>query len=145
MLFWNKVLYCMVSCNAIRFWNITQFFITVVAVTCWATKKFTRIKFHHEKKTSPILQEINSNFKERAIFPSRIKTIVSGKFSRIANAISEPKIGHVTDRRVCYRWWPDKPRIIWCYKIDILLHVFTHIVCIWSRHLKPYLKKWSLI
>ena len=53
-------------------------------------------------KTSPILREINSSFKERAIFPSRIKTIVSRKFSRIGNAISEPKIGHVTDRRVWY-------------------------------------------
>ena len=55
------------------------------------------------KKTSPILREINSNFKELAIFPSRIKGIDSRKFSRIANAISEPKIGHVTVRRVCYR------------------------------------------
>ena len=97
------------------------------------------------KKTSPVLRETNSNFKERAIFPSRVKTIVSRKFSRIANAISEPKIGHVTDRCVCYHWWPDKPRIIWCYKIDLLWHVFIHIVCIWSRHLKLYLKKWSLI
>ena len=59
-------------------------------------KKFTRIKFYREKKTSPILREINSNFKELAIFPSRIKGIDSRKFSRIANAISEPKIGHVT-------------------------------------------------
>ena len=59
------------------------------------------------KKTSPILQEIKSNFNELAIFPSRIKGIDSRKFSRIANPISEPKIGHVTIRRVCYRWWPD--------------------------------------
>ena len=55
-----------------------------------------------QKKTSPILREINPNFKELAIFPSRIKGIDSRKFSRIANAVSEPKIGHVTVRRVCY-------------------------------------------
>ena len=54
------------------------------------------------QKTSPILREINSNFKELAIFPSRIKGIDSRNFSRIASAISEPKIGHVTVRRVCY-------------------------------------------
>ena len=43
-----------------------------------------------------------SNFKERAKFPSRIKTIVSRKFSRITKAISEQKISHVTDGRVYY-------------------------------------------
>ena len=64
------------------------------------------------KKTSPILREINSNFKELAIFPSRIKGIDSRKFSKIANAISESKIGDVTARRVGYCLWPDKPRII---------------------------------
>ena len=42
-------------------------------------------------------QEINSNFKEHAIFRSRIKTFVSRKFSRITNTISGPKIGP------CYR------------------------------------------
>ena len=66
--------------------------------------------------------------KERAIFPSRIKTIVSWKFSRITNATSEPKIGHVTDSRVGYRGWPNKPRIVWCYKIDMLLFIYT--VCL---------------
>ena len=79
-------------------------------------------------KTSPILRQINSNFKELAIFPSRIKSIVSRKFSRIVNTVSEPKIGHVTDRQVCYRWWPDKPRIVWCYKIDMMLFIYT--VCL---------------
>ena len=43
-----------------------------------------------------------SNFKERAKFPSRIKTIVSRKFLRISKAISEQKNSHVTDGRVCY-------------------------------------------
>ena len=116
------------SCNAIRFWNIAQFVITVVAVISLAMKQFMCIKFHREKDTSPILQEINSNFKECAIFPSRIKTIVSRKFSRIRNAISEPKIGHVTDRCACYHWWPDKPRIVWRYRIDMLLFIYT--VCL---------------
>ena len=74
-------------------------------------------------------QAINSNFRELAIFPSRIKGIDSRKFSRIANAISEPKIGHVNYIRcVCYRWWPDKPRIIWRYKIDMMLFIYT--VCL---------------
>ena len=80
------------------------------------------------KKTSPILREINSNFKELVIFPSRIKGSDSQKFSRIANAISEPKIGHVTVRLVCYRWWPDKRRIVWRYKIDMMLFIYT--VCL---------------
>ena len=54
---------------------------------------------------------------------SRIKTIVSRKFSRIANAISEPKIGHVTDRRVFYRWWPDINAQN--HLIDMLLFIYT--------------------
>ena len=37
-------------------------------------------------------------FKECTKFPSRIKTIVSQKFSRITKAISEQNISHVTDR-----------------------------------------------
>ena len=49
------------------------------------------------------LREINPNFKEVAIFPIRIRGIDSRKFSRIANAISESKIGHVMVRCVCYR------------------------------------------
>ena len=36
--------------------------------------------------------------------------------------------------------WPDKPRIIWCYKINMPL-----FICVWSRHMKPYLRKCSLI
>ena len=67
------------------------------------SKKVHVYQVPSRKKTSPILREINSNFKELAKFPSRIKGIDSRKFSRIANAISEPKIGHVTVRRVCYR------------------------------------------
>ena len=65
-------------------------------------KKFTRIMF--AEKRSPILWEITLNFKESAKFPSRIKTIVSQKFSRVMNAISEQNISHVTDGRVCYNW-----------------------------------------
>ena len=83
-------------------------------------KKVHTYQVPSQKNTSPILREINSNFRELAIFPSRIKGIDSRKFSRIANTISEPKIGHVTVRRVCYRWWQDKPRIVWCYKIDMI-------------------------
>ena len=58
------------------------FVITVVAVINLAMKQFMCIKFHRKKNTSPILREINSNFKECAIFPCRIKTIVSRKFSK---------------------------------------------------------------
>ena len=46
------------------------------------------------KKTSSTLRQINSNFK----FPSRIKTIVSQKFLRIAKRNFKPKIGNVTAR-----------------------------------------------
>ena len=74
------------------------------------------------------MRQINSNFKELALFPSKIKSIVSRKFSRIVNTVSEPKIGHVTDRCVCYRWWPDNPRIVWRYKIDMMLFIYT--VCL---------------
>ena len=44
---------------------------------------------------------------------------------------------------------PDKPRIVWRYKIKMLLpaheYTCTLFVCIWSRHLKLYLRKWTLI
>ena len=44
---------------------------------------------------------------------------------------------------------PDKPRIVWLYKIKMLLlaHEYTCalFVYIWSRHLKLYLRKWTLI
>ena len=88
-------------------------------------KKVHKYQVPSQKKTSPILQEINSNFKELAIFPSRIKGIDSRKFSRIANTISEPKIGHAVVSRVCYRWWQDKPRIVLCYKTDMMLFIYT--------------------
>ena len=109
-------------------------------------KKFTRIMF--AEKRSPILREItlNETFKESAKFPSRIKTIVSRKFSRITNAISEQNISHVTTDLYKAKW-PNKPRIVWRYKINMLLFVceYALFVCIWSKHLKLYLKKWSLI
>ena len=47
--------------------------------------------------------------------------------------------------------WPNKPRIIWHYKINmlsfpfLLVHKYTLFVCIWSKYLKLYLRKWSLI
>ena len=102
------------------------------------------------EKSSWILREITSNFKERAKFRTRKKTIVSLKFSGIMNAISEQKISHVTDVYVTadlYRARPDKPKIFWHYEITMLLivHEYTLFVCIWSRHLKLYLRKWSLI
>ena len=44
---------------------------------------------------------------------------------------------------------PDKPRIVWRYKIKMLLLVHeytcTLFVCIWNRYLKLYLRKWTLI
>ena len=42
---------------------------------------------------------------------------------------------------------PDKPRIIGRHKVNMLLIVreYALFVCIWSRHLKLYLRKWSLI
>ena len=37
----------------------------------------------------------------------------------------------------------DKPKIFWRYEITMLLivHEYTLFVCIWSRHLKLYLRK----
>ena len=49
------------------------------------------------QKISAQFYEITSNFKEQAKFPSRIKTIVSRKFSRITNTISEQKISQDND------------------------------------------------
>ena len=62
--------------------------------------------FHRGRNRRDLREIISkaSNFKERAKFPSRIKTFVSRKFSRITKAISEQKISHVTDGRVCYSW-----------------------------------------
>ena len=59
------------------------------------------------------------------------------------NAISEQKISHVMDMYVTadlYQARPDKSKIFWRYKINMLLivHEYTLFVCIWSRHLKLY-------
>ena len=46
-----------------------------------------------------------------------------------------------------YQARPDKPKIFWRYEITmpLIVHEYTLFVCIWSRHLKLYLRKWSLI
>ena len=47
--------------------------------------------------------------------------------------------------------YPGKCRIVWRYKTNMLLFTlfliqeYTLSVCIWSRHLKLYSRKWSLI
>ena len=131
--------------------NIAQFFITVVGSSSHVlgNKKVKRIMFH--RGFYEIISKA-STFQERAKFPSRIITIVSQKDLRITNVISGQKTSHVMDGRVCYSWSlssqvADKPRIVWRYKMNILLLVdeYTPFVCIWSRHLKLYLRKWSLI
>ena len=66
------------------------------------------------------------------------------------NTISEQKISHVTNMYVTadlYQARPDKTKIFWHYEINMLLIVYeyTLFVCIWRRHLKLYLRKWSLI
>ena len=69
----------------------------------------------HRSKNSQILREITSDFKECTKFNAR-KTIVSLKFSRITNAISEQKISPVTDVYATadlYQARPDKPKIVW--------------------------------
>ena len=100
--FWAlKAIYSLVQCNPLL--KHRTIFHHGTCGHVLGNEKVHAYNFHREKKTSPILREINSNFRELAIFPSRIKGIDSRKFSRIANAISEPKIGHVTVRRVCYR------------------------------------------
>ena len=62
------------------------------------------------------------------------------------NATSEQNISHVTDVYVTadlYQARPDKPKVFWHYKITIplIVHEYTLFVCIWSRHLKLYLRK----
>ena len=53
---------------------------------------------------------------------------------------------HVT-ADVCHAQWPDKPRMVSHYKINMLIHIFllvhtyTLFACIWSRHLKLYLRE----
>ena len=61
--------------------------------------------------------------------------MVSWKFSRITNTISEQKISRVTDRRVCFTW---------SLSSQAAGYEYTLFVCIWSRHLKLWLRKWSL-
>ena len=131
--FWSlKVIYSLVQFNLLLK-HCTIFHNGSCSRVLGKEKVHTYQVLSRKKKTSPILREINSNFKELAIFPTRIKGIDSRKFSRIANAISEPKIGHVNYIRcVCYRWWPDKPRIIWRYKIDMMLFIYT--VCLHLEH-----------
>lgn len=53
-----------------------------------------------EKKSRILKDELN--LKESTIFPCGIKTIVSGKFSTITYAISEPQVSQVTDIHVFY-------------------------------------------
>ena len=61
-----------------------------------------------------------SNFKERAKFPSRIKTIVTRKFLRISKAISEQRIVMLrTDVYVTADLYQAKRR----YKINMLMLV----------------------
>ena len=76
-------------------------------------KKFMRIKFHREKKTSLILWEINSNFKQLAIFPSRIIGTDSRKFQGLRTQFQSQRLVMLRSDR----WWPDKTRIIWRYKM----------------------------
>ena len=64
-------------------------------------QKSSLVSYSIVEKSSPIIQVITSNFKERAKFLRRIKTVVSRKFPRIRKAISEQKISHVTDGCVC--------------------------------------------
>ena len=74
------------------------------------------------------------------------KAIVSLKFSRITNAIECKRLWSCATVNL-YQARPDKPKIIWRYKINMLLivHEYTLFVCIWSRHFKLYLRKWRLI
>ena len=85
--------------------------------------------FHRGRNKRDLREIISkaSNFKERATFPSRIKTIVSLKFSRITKVISEQKISPVTDVYVTADLYQakrqDKLRIVCLFKINMLLRV----------------------
>ena len=78
--------------------------------------------FHRGSNKRDLRQILSkaSNFKERAKFPSRIKTIVTRKFLRISKAISEQRIVMLrTDVYVTADLYQAKRR----YKINMLMLV----------------------
>ena len=88
--------------------------------------------FHRgrNKRDLPEIISKASNFKERAKFPSGIKTIVSWKFSKITISEqfqSKTLVMLWTDMYVTADLYQakrqDKPRIVWRYKINMLLLV----------------------
>ena len=95
-----------------------------------------------------------SNFREHAKSPSRIKTTVSRKFSGSQTQFQSKRLVMLrmdvyVPANLYQAKGPDKPRIVWLYKIKMLslAHEYTCalFVYIWSRHLKLYLRKWTLI
>ena len=95
-----------------------------------------------------------SNFREHAKSPSRIKTTVSRKFSGSQAQFQSKRLVMLrmdvyVPANLYQAKGPDKPRIVWLYKIKMLLlaHEYTCalFVYIWSRHLELYLRKWTLI
>ena len=88
------------------------------------------IMFHWGRNKRDLQEIISkaSNFKERAKFPSRIKTIVSRKFRRWQTQFQSKRLVMLqTDVYVTTDFYQakqqDKPRIIWRYKINMLLLV----------------------
>ena len=90
----------------------------------------TGIMFHWGRNKRDLQEIISkaSNFKERAKFPSRIKTIVSRKFQRWQTQFQSKRLVMLqTDVYVTTDFYQakqrDKPRIIWRHKINMLLLV----------------------
>ena len=108
----------------------------------------TKVHAYHvpqQKRATEFYEGLPQTLKSTLNFVLEKKTVVSLKFSRIMNAISEQKISHVTDGYVTadlYQARPDKPKIFWHYEITMLLivHEYTLFVCIWSRTLLEEMK-----
>ena len=104
----------------------------------------TGIMFHWGRNKRDLQEIISkaSNFKERAKFPSRIKTIVSRKFQRWQTQFQSKRLVMLqTDVYVAadryQAKWLDKRRILWRYKLNMLLLVhenclFAYGVGIWN-------------
>ena len=92
---------------------------------------------HHvpsQKRAAEFYKGLSQTLKNTQ-FRSRKRTVVSPKFSRIMNAISEQKISHGMDVYVTadlYQARPDKPKIFWRYEIamPLIVHKYTLFVCI---------------
>ena len=116
----------------------------------WSSRE-SRIENRVENQGIMRLSQRPETFKNVLNFPVELKPLFLERFSGSRTQFQSKRLVMLWTE-VCYSWSlssqvADKPRIVWRYKINILLLVdeYPLFVCIWSRHLKLYLRKWSLI